>query len=670
MELMQRFGCRYEDAYVDAYIEQMVKYPGSCDNVWLPTSYNYPTLEEHRRFADFWKRSAEKLRAAGISVSLQLSNSLGHGDRPYGNCRGLIFEGSPVELMVGHDGVQAITCFCPRGKFFGEYVATSLSYYAELAPEYIWIDDDFRAKGHGRVKFGCFCENCIAAFNEKHGTDMTREELVEKVLYGELSWREKWIAFTREGLQLLVKKLADAVHKVSPKTLFCYQHGPYGAYTGYSLDFVFDAMLEANGGIPPCSRPGGGTYDDHDPNKVIKKANMLSHQNAMLPSYVKRKAPEIENLPFNAFGKSPAGTAFETSAYLAYGNTDMSYSMIMRDNEPMEWYGKFFKLFSEHRPYWDRLANDNLHTRQAGIRYYMTEAVWQKTLAEGESFAELNVEPFNEIQDLSRDAIPYVYDRTEQSVLFLHPEVAKHISREELDWLRTRPVITDGETIDILQQRGFDFGVECTRLEDNVAQMLGEHFCEHPLKPKEREGYTTSIYGRGRMTRYTMRMPEGSEILADYAPSLPEYPALFAGDAHPYGVAEGIISMETGAKWAVLGYCPWRGNLPSCKRDMLLDIADYISGNALPARLVTPFPAVLLPRKNEEGKVSCVSLINCTVGASEEMELMIRNPKGERFTFMSQYDGTCELAYRKQGEDYIVTAPSVSAWSVATVFAE
>ncbi len=670
MELMQRFGCQYNDKYVDGYIAQMVKYPGSCNNVWLPTSYNYPTLEEHRAYADFWKKTAEKLRAVGISVSLQLSNSLGHGDRPYGNCKGLLFEGSPVRLMVGHDGTQAITCFCPRGEFFKNYIATALSYYAELQPEQIWVDDDFRAKGHGRVKFGCFCEDCIAAFNAEHGTALTREQLVERVLYGELSWREKWIAFTRESLKMLVRDIAAKVHEVSPNTVFSYQHGSYGAYTGYSLDFVYDAMKEANGGVAPCSRPGGGAYNDRDPNRFIEKAIAISYQNSMLPAYVKRKAPEIESLPFHVFGKSPAGTAFETSLYFAYGNTDMSYSMLMHDNEPMEWYGKIFKLFSEQRAYWDRLADGNLSTRQAGIRYFMPEGIWRKKLAEGEGFAELNDEPYKELNDCSRDAIPFVYDKKEESVFFLHPEVAKHISAEELSYLRTRPVITDGESIDILQHRGFDFGIECTLLEEMTRNMLREGFCDHELCRGTKDVYQNSIYGRGRMTAYTMRMPQEAEIISAYVPALESYPAFFEGETYPFGVAEAIITLETGAKWAINGYCPWRGNIPTYKRDLLLNIADYISGNALPARLITPFPAILLPRKNEAGKVTCVSLVNCTVGESGEMELLVRNPAGDSFTFMSQYNGTTKLPARKVGEDYIVTVPSVNAWSVGTVFAE
>ena len=60
MELMQRLGTILTDEYVDSYIEQILKHPGSCDNVWIPTMYGFPSFEKHREFADFWKTAAEK----------------------------------------------------------------------------------------------------------------------------------------------------------------------------------------------------------------------------------------------------------------------------------------------------------------------------------------------------------------------------------------------------------------------------------------------------------------------------------------------------------------------------------------------------------------------------------------------------------------------------------
>lgn len=60
MELMQRLGTVLTDEYVDGYIEQITKHPGSCDNVWISTMYGFPSLENHRKYASFWKTAAEK----------------------------------------------------------------------------------------------------------------------------------------------------------------------------------------------------------------------------------------------------------------------------------------------------------------------------------------------------------------------------------------------------------------------------------------------------------------------------------------------------------------------------------------------------------------------------------------------------------------------------------
>lgn len=670
MELMQRFGCQYTDEYVDAYIAEMVKHPGCCDTVWLPTSYNYPTLEMHRAYADCWLRAAEKLRKNGFKVSLQVSNTIGHGDRyTPESFAGLVFEGSPVKFLVGPDGWQSKSCFCPRGQFFRDYTAEYISYYAECQPDVIWVDDDLRPTNHGRVKQICFCDDCISAFNSANGVSFNREELVRELLHGDLLWREKWIAFTREGIAEFVKYVGKRVKKTAPNAIFSYQHGAYGAYTGYSLDYVYDAMLEVNGGVSPMCRPGGGAYDDHDPNMIIRKAMSLAHQKAMLPPYVKRSVPEVENLPFQAFGKSPAGTMLESSLYFAMGHTDASYSMIMRQNEPMAWHGKEFKLFAEHRPYWERLSAENLQSYGAGIHYFRSKGVWQKKLGADEGLEELNQEPYREILDIARDAIPYTYDNEEKSIFFLHPETAKYVTADELDDLLARPVITDGESIDILQKRGFDFGLSCVRLEGDYDGLF-ERFYEHSVKPEGYDSFLVNPYGKGNRTKFAMARKEGMEIISRYDTKNSDLSPIFDDKEAPYGASEMIYPTERGAKWAILSYAPWYHNIPTYKRDMILDIADYISKNALPARLLTPVPCVLMPRRRQDGRVSAVSVLNCTVGKSGEMELLVRDPVGEKFTFMSQYNGSCKVEFEKRGEDYILRVPSIDAWSVGTVFAQ
>lgn len=140
-----------------------------------------------------------------------------------------------------------------------------------------------------------------------------------------------------------------------------------------------------------------------------------------------------------------------------------------------------------------------------------------------------------------------------------------------------------------------------------------------------------------------------SEILGRYTASYPT--AQFDDDGIKNSAAELILKTELGGNWAILGYAPWKGIISLAKRDQILNIADYISGNSLPARLITPIKAALHPRKNDAGQTVAVSITNCTVGKSGILGLLIRNPKSEKFLFMSQYNGEEELSFTKIGND-------------------
>lgn len=670
MQLMQRLGTILTDEYVDSYIEQILKYPGSCDNVWLPTMYGFPSLENHRKYADFWKAAAEKFRKNGISVSLQLSNSIGHGKYMSArDCSGLVYEGSPVEKMVGPDGIVADYCFCWRGEHFKQYLLEEVSYYAEINPECFWVDDDFRASNHDPVQYGCFCDDCIKKFNEKYSSDFDRETLVEEILHGDIKWRESYIEFIREGLYNLMFEIGKTVHAISPETSLGMQYCAHGAYTGYSYDFIFDAMKDSTGHTPK-SRPGGGYYIDHDPNGFLTKAASMNWQNSTLPDYVECKCPEIENTPFNVFGKTPAGTAFESTYYFANGNTDMSYSMLMHLNEPMEYHAKEFELLSSHRKYWDKLSDFNKNSYQSGIHFFMSDSIWRKKLAENEGFDELNSEHAGVMFGLLRTAIPIAYDKNDTSIIYLHPETAKVISDEELEFLLTKNVITDGETIEILLKKGYDFSIRTKKLRYVDIMRIQEEFTSHKVNPENQKNYFASPFSAGRSNVYAMDCKnDTAEIIGEFRNKV-ELEPFFPESTTPYGVAELIITTKKGGKWAISGYVPWKGNIPMFKRDHLLSIADYISGNRLCAKLLSPVQAVLLPRKNKNGKVCLVSVTNCTIGESGEMQLLIRNPAGEKFTFMSQYNGEEKLSFKKDGNDYIITLPSLNPWSVGTVFVE
>lgn len=669
MELMQRLYDVYTKDFTDDVLQVVTKYKDSCDNVWLCTPFGYPSKETHKANAIKAGVMAQKFRDNEISVSLQIANTIGHGEHVMASdCSGLVYEGSPVKNMVGHDGITTKYVFCWRDKFFRDYVNETLSYYVEsIKPNVVWVDDDMRVNGHYPIKFGCFCHDCIRAFNTMYNANFTRESLVEEILHGSLDWRKKYIEFLKSSVYDFVYQLSSNVHKISPTTKMGYQYYCNGAYSGNGFAYVLDAMRDATG-LVPLTRPGGGAYVDHDPNEFLKKGLDISWQNSMLPPYVERKCAEIDNIPNVLYGKSPDGVAFESTYYFAVGNTDMTYSMLGYIYEPLEFFEKMFHLFSQNREYWDRLADCNKQSYQSGLNFYMSRNMWAKSLQPKDGIEELNRENYRSLSWFLHTAIPFSYDTHDDRVILLHPETALYISKEEFNTLLTKNVITDGESIEILKNRGFDLPLKAVKFDELAAYCLYEKLENHPSNKSNLKEYKSSPFSYGKQeTYYLCDLSNCTEIVGRYATNSNIVPPLKDGG---YGVSTAIINMPKGGKWAVFGYMPWKGVISFARHEQFLNIADYISGNALSSRILTPMQANILPRVDKDGKTVCISITNCTVGESGDFKLLIRNPKTENFYYMAQRGVKKQLSFDKNGNDYIVKVPSISAWTVGTVFCE
>ena len=352
MRLSQRLWDSYDDkALFDVTLEMIRKYPNGCDDVWLTTAIGYPTYENHKKHADMLIEVAKRFREAGVSVSLQVANTIGHGVYMCAcDAEGLVYEGSPVELFVGSDGATSPYSYCPRGKHFRKYVNDTLAFYADVRPDCLWFDDDFRLLNHKPANEGCFCDNCIAEFNARYGASFTREALVEEILHGDKVWRERYLSFQREGMEEMMEESMRLFCEKSPNTVGGLQHAYTTPYVMGDHNFAFDPMMRHGAGAP-WSRPGGGTYNDHNPQGIIEKGIHVGHQISRLPEYVTEIFPEIENIPHYAYGKSAEGTALETSYYLAVGATNMSYSMLKSTAEPPVYYEQFMKLFAPRDVY-------------------------------------------------------------------------------------------------------------------------------------------------------------------------------------------------------------------------------------------------------------------------------------------------------------------------------
>ena len=121
-----------DSALREELLQALKKYPDFCDEVWLCMEFETFSKEAHKESARAMAVAAERLRNAGIGVSIQ-GITLGHGDD---------FESGAArphpELTWGNivdaRNVRTVTSSCPRQQAFHDYLGET---YAGR-PAYGW----------------------------------------------------------------------------------------------------------------------------------------------------------------------------------------------------------------------------------------------------------------------------------------------------------------------------------------------------------------------------------------------------------------------------------------------------------------------------------------------------------------------------------------------------
>lgn len=649
--LTQRLGSGKDDKYMDSVLRIIEENPGSCDEVWFATEYGFPPLERHEKAAENIVRAAEKFRKSGIRVSLQLSNTIGHGEYMASrDCSGLLYEGSKAERMVGDDGTTAEYCFCWRGENFKKYTFDAIKKYAGVQPYTIWIDDDLRPCNHAPVSHGCFCDDCIKKFNDMYGSTFTRAELVHEINFGDAKWRKRYMNFVKGGLYEFTYELCSAIHDVMPDTFVGLQQGGFGGYIEGGARSIMEAIYKATGKTP-LSRPGGGAYDDHEPTEFIKKGKELLKQIRELPPYVKEIRPEIENLPFVTYGKSIPGVCFETSYYMAIGATAMSYSMMMHLREDIDWYGQMLGGFSRHRKYWEKLAQINKRTAPSGTVVVYPHNGWSVKCENPFDY----VAGKNEDQEaiLAYINLPLVFEYRDDGIFVMSGDTAERLSDEEMEKLISRPVLTDGAAVEVFKKRGFDIGISAEKVS---VRKISEELTDHKINTR----YAGTMWGGKFLASDAYKLiGENLEVIGRYKKTVPQE---VENDG---AAANAIITTPKGAKWAVFGFDLWNRTVSTAKREQIFNSIEYISEKPLSARMITGFSAAVHPRVNADGSLACVSITNCTMGKYENIKIKVQRKPGTKALLMGQYQTPTELTVDEGG---IVTVPEIDGWSVATLF--
>ncbi len=107
---------------------------------------------------------------------------------------------------VGRDGNREYFCACIDETMIRHNRAAAVE-YAQMGFSRHFYDDDLRLGNWGTQVAGCFCDECIKAFNEKMGMNLTCEQLVREIDADEVL-QKAWISYNCDKITGFMRKTA------------------------------------------------------------------------------------------------------------------------------------------------------------------------------------------------------------------------------------------------------------------------------------------------------------------------------------------------------------------------------------------------------------------------------------------------------------------------------
>lgn len=585
----------------------MLRRRGACDEVWFATDYGFPPLSVHQEHAKIMAEAAAQVREAGIAASLQISNTIGHG----AYLLFMDFQGF-TDPMVGHDGVAAPCCSCPRASDFLAYLDAYTRAYCAWQPDRLWIDDDLRLHHHNPVDFGCFCGRCLAEFSAVTSHIWKREELVRAINdEQDLSARGAWMQFCRDSAAGVARTVARAAIAVAPECQLGSQHCDlsFSGYNGSDWHHVLCTLHEISG-RPVGSRPGGGFYHDHQPREVLYKALMTGHQNSRLPDCAELVSYECENLPGSVIGKSARGTAVECTLAISQGCNSLSLTPLMFQHES-EWHETMMMEIEAWRPFWERYVAANIDTRGTGVEVvFGKHDSMRKLLPDEAPFAWSSV-VFDTMTPTAVLGLPLCWNEHAPAA-WLSAPAARGVDEAELRLLMKRGLLVDGEAIEILEQR-------------ELSHILGVRFAPISFPFSNLKLTDDPINGPFVNTTlvcgcFMFGKPRSIEVIDGNARCLSRYAHFYGDEADAEAV---LIENSDGGRLAIFGWGVGNPTVTTARRHQILAAANWVSQDRLPAWLETPCQVVVIPRCNELGQLKTLLLLNVSLDHTPALTLKL-----------------------------------------------
>ena len=637
--------------YLEELIAELEKYGNVFDEVWIPTAYSCPSLENCKKITEDIKNALELFKSHGIVPSIQISRTMGHAPMK------LDMEGikdAKHRILTILDDLSPGR-YCHNDEGLRKYVYEACKIYAESKPEIVWIDDDVRIRrptGGGNSL--CFCEACLEKYNKRYGHNFTYESIKEPFT-NDVEIRREYIKFQTETLGEFAGLIAKAFKEVSPDSVMALQTGADITLATDANAACLDEMYKISGKAPAL-RAGGGFYYDHIPELIVNKALKVNYAVSRVPDYVEMISSEVEDLPFLAYGKSNDTPCIEAALFIAYG-CNMASITLMHAVEDMSFYAKLFKKLQNFKPYLEKVVERNGKSKNGGVVIYQSERAAER-VGEDAKYIWDNSVIYNGVQ-LTRLGIP-IHCGSKGTAYILASDAVDALVPQDIEELLRRPVITDGAAIEKLVKRGYGdrIGVSARMMPAEYKNGVYTRMTDHKVNEGLKKRNFFPNYYFCKDDAYIIES-DNMEVVSEYYPSL-------GGDS--LGASTAVVKTSEGAKWAVKGIY-LTGNIVTFSiRNQLVNLINYISDEKIPAYLGTEEQVMVIPRVDKNGKTVSVTLFNSSQGSYDDLELIINNPANEKeCTLVSPYEEDKKCSLTRKGDSFSVKIDNLDNWRIKTI---
>lgn len=274
------------------------------------------TREETKPWMEMIARGKALLQPLGFTISINPWPTLLHGDRGR-----TLREGQKFTRMVDPYGNEASAVACPLCPEWRSYIADIYACYAQIQPEILWVEDDFRLHNHRPLIWGgCFCERHMEEYSKQAGKSLGRSDFVEGVLKPGKPhpYRKIWLDTSRDAMVEAAQLIGDSVHRVSPGTKVGLMSSNPHVHCAEGRDWQ-GILSGLSAGNTMVNRPHLPAYTETTPQEYLQGMAACSMLTASMAPGSTLIYPELESFPHSRFSKSKTFTGFQLETSLALG---------------------------------------------------------------------------------------------------------------------------------------------------------------------------------------------------------------------------------------------------------------------------------------------------------------------------------------------------------------